>query len=750
MEDSKNLKISNKQLTYLPGLPANLESLDCSINKLTVLPELPKNLKILECHHNNLKTLPKLPDTLEKLHCTFNSLMGFLGLPENLKILYCSENRIIILPKLPGGLEELYCENNKLSSLPKLSESLSELYCSNNKLTVLPELPKNLKILICDSNKLTRLPELPKDLEELSYEDNELTTVPELPDGLKKLFCDHSHLRILPELPDGLTYLSCRKNNLTSLPNLPKDLGDLYCNHNDLTSLPNLPEGLTLLVCDHNNVTSLPNLPEGLADLYCNNNNLTSLPELPDTLMALYCNDNKLSSLPKLPEGLMVLYCNDNNLTSLPKLPEGLVDLYCNDNNLTSLPELPDSLREFSCKGNPLKEPYKSFVEEYEERGTLEKLIEEVNKYNKGEGDLWKGFTRSDIGKLDSIFEEDAEHYSLCPVCLKYVERSEACNYVKHICAKDKAYYHEELYNKYKTSDGYITWCTICGRIAKGHNHYKLENVDQKNPEILALNSDPFEKDCRKTSGGGGLPEKLARFRRFREYALELQDDIDKKGKKTALDELTEEVWNAPLRREKKILKQIKESKKWNISNSNFPKNVASENNNTNAPNIPFAGKPPTKVESGRNNLMMNENIPVLRFHHTQKDGSEESHGIAEESLIDFIQDKNTYFGKDDFGYCFMYPGCDSKLHPEEIKGHVPDEMYEEYKKKFNRTFKGQQGGSNENILQEATDAVCVIVKKSKEQEGGRRTRKHKMKGTRKHKMKRPQNKRKTIRKKHL
>jgi hypothetical protein len=282
---------------------------------------------------------------------------------------------------------------------------------------------------------------------------------------------------------------------------------------------------------------------------------------------------------------------------------------------------------------------------------------------------------------------------------------------MSHNCTSSGGYYHHELYEKYKNDEGIIYWCTICNRISLGHRHYELVNNKAKKPDLLTGSGDPFEKDCRATNGGGGLPEKLARFRRLREYALELQEDVDKKNNDEALDELVEEVWNAPLARTKKVGK-IAETKKWNISSDEFPKNAATEENNTNAPNVPFDGKLPTEVESGRNNVMMNDNIPILRFHHKQKDGSEESHGISKETLEGFVTDKNKNFGDESFGFCFMYPGCDSRLHPKELKGHISEDLYEDYRKKFNRKFKGQQGGSQQNVFQEATDAVCAVVKK--------------------------------------
>jgi len=332
----------------------------------------------------------------------------------------------------------------------------------------------------------------------------------------------------------------------------------------------------------------------------------------------------------------------------------------------------------------------------------------------------WKGFTKSDIEKFDIIFEKEANNYSVCPVCLRYTSRAAGCLYMTHNCSSSGGHYHKKLYNKYKNDEGIICWCTCCSRICRGHRHYAIVTYKEDKPKLLTGSGDPFEKDCRTTNEGGGLPEKLARFRRLREYALELQEDVDKKDKDEVLDELVEEVWNAPLARTKKVGK-IAETKKWNISSNEFPKNVVAVENNTNAPNVPFHGKLPTEVESGRNNVMMNDNIPILRFHHKQKDGSEESHGISKETLEGFITDKNKNFGDESFGFCFMYPGaCDSRLHPKELKGHIPEDLYEDYRKKFNRKFKDQRGGNQENVFQEATDAVCAIVKKH---HGGSRKR---------------------------
>ena len=399
-------------------------------------------------------------------------------------------------------------------------------------------------------------------------------------------------------------------------------------------------------------------------------------------------------------------------MSVLPPLPASLVTLDCRNNNLTTLPEIPDSLKFIKCEDNPFIEPYKTIVAEYYSgnyKSNIDILRKKVNK-TFGSSAPWNGFTQSDIEKFDTIFEEQATEYALCPVCIRYVERSEACMYMKHNCTETPGFYHKKLYDKFKNDEGYIGWCTICNRITKGHRHYELSSSSVKGMPELEEPGDPFEKDCRKTSNGGGLPEKLARFRRFREYALELQDEVGEKSEKDALEELVEETWNAPLRRENKLLKRIAETKKWNINTERFSKNVATTNN-LNAPNIQFNGTLPTEIEKGRNNVMMNENVPILYFHHKQDGGEIENHGITRETLEEFIKDKTKNFGEESFGFCCMYPGaCDSKLHPAEIKGQVPAELYEDYRKKFNKKFKSMSGGSE--LFTEAADAVCVLVKR--------------------------------------
>jgi ankyrin repeat protein len=352
---------------------------------------------------------------------------------------------------------------------------------------------------------------------------------------------------------------------------------------------------------------------------------------------------------------------------------------------------------------------------------------------------LWEGWTRNDLDKFDVIFEDaTANEYSCCPVCLKYVERSEGCMYIReHKCtAHGKDYYHKELYGKYKSPEGKIYWCTICGRISMGHRHYELAAANGPVPTLL-VGHDPFAPDC-KREGGGGRIEKVARFRRRREYALELQDDVGKKTFTTAMNELVEEMWNAPLAR-KGVLKRIMEEKKWNIPADAFPApppppaEVAID-----FASFPNLNRPadeavlvPTVVQ-GTDVILQEPDMEVIQFHHKQPDGSINHHTvtcIGADSLTHMISQAVGAYKTPTFGLCWEANGCKGRLWPEEIKPFVPDELYNDYRMKFNWKFRAgggaaggrrtrkqrktrdrtHRGGHQQNIFVPATDAQCYL-----------------------------------------
>lgn len=354
----------------------------------------------------------------------------------------------------------------------------------------------------------------------------------------------------------------------------------------------------------------------------------------------------------------------------------------------------------------------------------------------------WKGFSRSDIEKLDLFFEKPFD-WSHCPICLEYVERSDGCMYMSHDCAKTDHYYHEDLYNKFKHNYYgriQVEWCTVCGRITNNHRHFKLTLANDPKLEFAPVNKEIREQIDRGDNiaffdnancigfGGGGTEEKATRFRRFREYALELQEDVGKKEHDEIMEELVEEVWNSPLIRSRKI-KKILEDKKWNINVKEFPEDKKNSrntrtNNNTNAPNIPFNGTKPTVVDDDciimaeDDSANTRETNPKFHFHHSTVGGiNHDGIYICQKDLAKAIQIKCAEFGLENFGYCW-FSQCRGVLHPEELKNIIPEVLYNDYRKKFNKKMKQkggtrklrkqQRGGNSESVLHELKDGTCI------------------------------------------
>lgn len=378
---------------------------------------------------------------------------------------------------------------------------------------------------------------------------------------------------------------------------------------------------------------------------------------------------------------------------------------------------------------------FKDMIQEVFEDAPTEEVRNLLLKY--GTIQIWEGWTKSDASQFDFLFsDEGAINYSVCPVCLKFVARSDGCLYMSHDCASLPGFYHKRLYEMYAWSPDEpednnddddndndednnnddnnddnnqfggaskkVTWCTDCGRICYGHQHYELGSATASTKPKKLRYGAPYDNDCRKTNGGGGYPEKVARYRRAREYALELQEDVGKITQKNALEDLVEQIWNAPLYKTRAVNRIIRE-KAWNIPTERFPNpkapnSSANAANTTNAPNIqrPNANKNllPTFNESGNNSVGMNFGVPVIYFHHRLPDGSVKNHeeGIGLPTLIGFVQEMNQNFGADLFGTCPLQ--CGAQLHPDEVQkafellGDPQEALVAEYRAKFNRRFR--------------------------------------------------------------
>lgn len=397
------------------------------------------------------------------------------------------------------------------------------------------------------------------------------------------------------------------------------------------------------------------------------------------------------------------------------------LDMLLSENHIINIPRI-KLLRKYGAEITP------SIQESIDDGEIIKDYLDALNLEIK---ESWKGWTQSDANALDAVFGNPA-NFSACPVCLKYSVRQDGCMYMSHICTELGGLYNKNLYNVYKNDEGKIFWCTLCNRICLGHRHYKVSLYGNK--AELGCGGDPFAKDCRPC--GGGYPEKVQRFNQLRAHALELNAN-SKISASSAFNELTEEFWNAPLRREKTKIEGI--IKKETFGNAtNFPPNrMNNAVNTTNAPNIqtPATLVMPTLVEKGYNSISMNDDVPVLQFHHETTGGLDHKDSlIGVKTLVEQLTDRVKNFGDENFGYCITYPECKAKLYPQEIKPYVPDELYKEYKKKFNTRFKNRGGrrtrkrGGGLSFFGEATNATCLL-------KGGRRTRKRRAcsKKTRKH-----------------
>ncbi len=357
--------------------------------------------------------------------------------------------------------------------------------------------------------------------------------------------------------------------------------------------------------------------------------------------------------------------------------------------------------------------------------------------------ELWKGWTRSDVDRLNEIFDKTtAPNISLCPICLKTVTRDQGCMHMKHDCKALSGFYHKRLYDLYKTA-GKIHWCTICGRIGYSQYggdfyHYKLGQAKDGKPETHGP-TQVYDESCATRSGGGGIEEKIKRFYSIREMALSLNTpeyiniltDIEAKEK------LVEAMWDAPLHiknprffgligEKSKIAKNVKAQSWITIPNTAFATTYETATTTTNsqealqAPNAPI---PPThldpivhpeETEEFQNATILSDK-DIIQFRHEGNMHDKEGQQISQESFFSMLQ--TNLINPTDEGYlkCWSYSQegdnkCNVKLYPREVRialglaeaaeeGENADyrKLYELYRKKFNEAEAGLTGGARKH-----------------------------------------------------
>jgi len=326
----------------------------------------------------------------------------------------------------------------------------------------------------------------------------------------------------------------------------------------------------------------------------------------------------------------------------------------------------------------------------------------------------WKGFSRGDAERFDTLFETEApvgqrapaENFSCCPICLKYVQRESGCMYMTHNCSLSGRY-HPELYRKYRGFAGTVEWCSICGRIANGsHAHYAVGPWDGPKPEIL-YGGGPFDQDCRTTSRGGGIPEKFMRARAIREEGARLNALVDQITDQEAFMRLVEAAWNAPATQSANTIATIISGKAWNKPSSNYP--VIRPNNNAPAPNandptayeqpvilLPKRGEVPANEGYEGNLASLDTDIPVIVFRHKNKDGEMHTHQqIGLDSITTHLSQSgaknNICFDEHECGGLFWPRELELAFADPKLAPYITPElrtMLEHYKVRFNNAMK--------------------------------------------------------------
>lgn len=355
-----------------------------------------------------------------------------------------------------------------------------------------------------------------------------------------------------------------------------------------------------------------------------------------------------------------------------------------------------------------------------------------------GPVEMWKGYTMADAEFFNPILDNESNlaNYSICPFCLQYTERSDACKYMTHMCNKNLR--NERLYNLYKNSRGYVAWCTVCGRHCIGHNHFPLTDTNETTrPPVMVAKpgADVFRNESCPLEGGGGPDEKIRRIDGLLRYICQMQDEVGKRPTKEVHDELVEEAWKSANLRAQKTVRDIKAAKKFNIpcglpSVSTMPATV------TEAPDVPNPNAEPIRHENAECIVELgvhDDGRPVYEFRHLQPDGTMFNHGdqyICGPDLEELLRNAG---GTED--RCPIdSENCKGKLHPDEVKFVLGEESeaYKEYRRRFNeknkvggkkrkqsrrKTYrlKKFRGGANGTpILSKMTDVQCSMPEKTK------------------------------------
>ena len=162
----ESLSCKNNNLTSIPDLPNQLQTLNLRYNNISNINPLPQSVLDLDLRNNSLVTVPEFPNQIETLKLCFNNFSNIPNLPDSLRVLYFAYNNLVGLPTLPPKTEQVLCYNNQIEYIELIPEFIEIFRVQNNNISILPDIPSGIQTLDVSNNPIICVNNYPSHLEE--------------------------------------------------------------------------------------------------------------------------------------------------------------------------------------------------------------------------------------------------------------------------------------------------------------------------------------------------------------------------------------------------------------------------------------------------------------------------------------------------------------------------------------------------------------------------------------------------------
>jgi len=372
---------------------------------------------------------------------------------------------------------------------------------------------------------------------------------------------------------------------------------------------------------------------------------------------------------------------------------------------------------------------------------------------------LWQGFARSEVEFFNGVmsvlppppnpdvpdpFDSNRANFSFCPVCLGYATRESGCMYMHHVCPASKR--HPGLYAEYANpANGQIEWCTVCGRICKGHGHILRNLPEDKGtgrvPYPPGVEIQFYGNDCY-PYGGGGTTEKFVRMEEMVKAACYAAEEVGIRTETEVRRYMIEEIWRGVKSLDDPAVYQAATARMAHpiAVPCELPASIAPPAGPAphitrpadEADMVPIEHDAPDNHCAIELNERQYQNEPVYQFWHKQPDGTiwkHENEYICAEDLQEYIVGQNTGVFT---GLCPLPDHCKARLYPEEIRDIIEVSVWEKYEEKFDEHFAAMAGGGSSGILYKIDPSELGCLLPPPKKKAGRRTYRKKGKKSRK------------------